>query len=670
MGERMADVKLPPRLPVFWAGCMVSVKLLYGFCKVCCRGEKGDAIIFIVCPAASLLTGGRRAAKEGADIMAEGPAGRPATTIAQKLLLCLIGSILIPMILLAAGLGLKLVADYSATARAQMQASLNQVAEYVQSYFQQLNAVTAAPYYHSYFSARESLDPAAPDYRQRVAEIQSEMRQLLDLTSFSRSDIADIFLWSDGQMLYYSFYNELDYFSLDVPQQPWYRAAQQSGGRMAVSPCARAVDDGAQPLDTSSFYVTRRIRNLRAPEQDSLIFLNVLSQPFSAYCRDLPQLYDSFLVLTNETGELIFASRELTGAAAQQVLAGGAFRYDGSRWSTLTTALEDPALQVHIVYSLDDMGRQLWRQLAGIAAIYLVGLAVVLALYRRLNRWIPRPTAPLLNTCERLEQGDLQTRCPPLEVQEFQQIGLAVNHMTDRLNEKIEKEYLLTIRQKTVQLRALQAQIQPHFLINTLYCFITLNQIGARERLNAGFFSLANLLRYVLSKEYDTTLGQELDFMQDYLKLQQMRFGERLNFSIHCPDRFRGLRMPRMLLQPLVENAVIHGIEPCEHPCLCRITADWQAGVLTIAVEDNGVGFDAQQLARKQAEEAEHAARLEAGLDDGQPRRVSVGLHYVRERLRMWRPDADLQITRTDVTRAALSIPWKEEVPYEHSDRG
>lgn len=309
---------------------------------------------------------------------------KQGVTIAHNLLRCLILSILVPLILLAAGLCLKITADYRRNAQSQMRISLNQVTEYVQSYFQQLDAITMVPYYHSYFSARQA--PSQTPDRQQLSALQSEIRQLLDLATFSRSDISDSFLWSDGQFLYYSFYHELNYFSLPIREQPWYLHAQETGGQIAVSPlCPDPAADAV--VDTSSFYITRKIRNLRQPGQDSLIFLNVLSEPFARYCKEQQLLYDSFLVLTNEKGELIFSSRALTGQALEGVLGGGSFRYSGSNWTTLSTRLDAPGLRVSIVYSLDDMGRQLLQQLGGVAVIYLVGLAVVLYLYRRLNRW-------------------------------------------------------------------------------------------------------------------------------------------------------------------------------------------------------------------------------------------------------------------------------------------
>ena len=91
-------------------------------------------------------------------------------------------------------------------------------------------------------------------------------------------------------------------------------------------------------------------------------------------------------------------------------------------------------------------------------------------------------------------------------LREFNEIGASINTMAHQLQEKIKNEYELSIAQKNLQLQALQSQIQPHFIINTIYSFITLNQIGEQETLNDAFYSFAHLLRYVLSKDNSLSL--------------------------------------------------------------------------------------------------------------------------------------------------------------------
>lgn len=599
----------------------------------------------------------------------QGSASPPSgATIPSRLLICFLVSTLIPSILITTLLYLRFNDNYRATALSQMRVSLNLIGEYVNNYFRELDTITAAPYYHSYFSSAQSFDADDPEYLSKVNEFQLEMQSLLNLTTYSHSDISDLIIWSDGQYLYYSLYNELWYFSnrIVAEEQPWYTHAITGGGKTVFTPVVPMPTSQEPPdtlIDTSSFYVTRKITNLRQPEQVSLILLNMTSRPFDTHLSGIELLYDSFVVITNERDELIYASKDLTASALWNILDGGDFQYGGNLWTSISSDLEDFPLTVHVAYSLDDISREAASLIFYAAGIYALCMLLALGLFLYYNKWISHSAGMLLTTFSELETGNLDVRCPPVDVREFNQIGSSVNDMIARLDEKIKNEYLLTIRQKSLQLHALRSQIQPHFLINTIYGFIALNQIGETEKLNAAFFSLARLLRYVLSKQHSTTIGQEQDFLEDYLKLQQLRFGERLSYQLDCPKDLRPIQIPRLLLQPLVENAVIHGIEPCEHPCLCRVAVFRQDECLHILVEDNGVGANPEEVRKKSAD----AARADTQpLDEDS--KISIGLHYVKQRLNMWSENAEMRLTFGEMTRAEIQIPW-EEVHDETADR-
>lgn len=590
-------------------------------------------------------------------------------TISSRLLLGFLVSTLIPTIIITGLLCLRYDTNYRSTAQTQMQISRDLIEEYLNSYFSEINAITSAPYYHSYFSSRESLDVNDTDYQQEVASFQEEMQSLVNLTTLSHSDISDLIIWSDGQYLYFPMiYNELWYFSnrLVVEEQPWYSHAMSKNGRMVFTPvaAAQAGDKSNSLMEPSAFFVTRRIRNLRQPEQVNLVIMNLNTKPFDTDLKELELLYDSFVVISNEQDELIYSSKALTGEALADILSGENFRYDGSRWNSISSDIDGFLLTVHLVFSLDDVSRHTTSLIYSAIGIYLAGILLALALFYRFNKWIANSTSTLQATFLELESGNLEAQCPPVAIKEFNQIGNSINDVIAKLNEKIKNEYLMTIRQKNLQLYALQSQIQPHFLINTIYNFIALNQIGETKKLNASFYNLAHLLRYVLSKEPHTTIGRENAFLEDYLKLQHLRFGERLSYEIDCPEEFKDIQIPRLLLQPLVENAIIHGIEPCEHPCLCRIRVFKAEEQLHILIEENGVGFDAEEIKHKAAE-AEQAALLQSGLV--KDKKTSVGMYYVRERMKMWSERATLSIRREELTIAEIQIPW-EEVGYESSD--
>lgn len=187
-------------------------------------------------------------------------------------------------------------------------------------------------------------------------------------------------------------------------------------------------------------------------------------------------------------------------------------------------------------------------------------------------------------------------------------------------------KYKELLERREAEYEALQSQIQPHFLYNLLNGLIGLNRMGNRKSLEGALFSLKDMLRYTLEQNDWSTVAEELRFVSKYCELQQVRFQERLSVDIHCDEAAESFRIPKLILQPLVENAVIHGIEPLGGPGQLKVSAEHiqkngAAGV-GIHVVDNGVGFSV----------ADHP-------EDGH-----IGLRNVRERLLIAFPHAFLKV--------------------------
>ncbi len=214
--------------------------------------------------------------------------------------------------------------------------------------------------------------------------------------------------------------------------------------------------------------------------------------------------------------------------------------------------------------------------------------------------------------------------------------GLIIDNVFkyQELMEKHEAEY-----------RALQAQIQPHFLYNVLNGLVGLNRMGDPRALERALFSLKDMLRYILDPGQWTTIGEELEFVGRYCDLQRLRFSDRLAVRISSDARAAPLRIPKLLLQPVVENAVIHGIEPLDRPGRLVVEARMDsrngASVARITVSDDGAGFA-------------------SGSDDAVER---IGLANVRERLRLAYPSARLSIESEPGagTRISIEIPQGRE---------
>ena len=202
-------------------------------------------------------------------------------------------------------------------------------------------------------------------------------------------------------------------------------------------------------------------------------------------------------------------------------------------------------------------------------------------------------------------------------------------------------KYRELLEKREAEYRALQAQIQPHFLYNVLNGLVGLNRMGDPRGLESALFSLKDMLRYILDAGQWTTIGEEIGFITRYCDLQRLRFPERLIVSIRHDEQSSGVRIPKLLLQPVVENAVIHGIEPLDRPgrLVVEALAAGRNGtrVARIIVADDGAGFS-------------------AGTGDAAER---IGLANVRERLRLAYPDARLAIESSPGagTRICIEIP-------------
>lgn len=153
-------------------------------------------------------------------------------------------------------------------------------------------------------------------------------------------------------------------------------------------------------------------------------------------------------------------------------------------------------------------------------------------------------------------------------------------------------KYRELIELREAEYQSLQAKIQPHFLYNVLNGLIGLNRMGDRGGLEGAVLDLKDLLRYTLAQGRIVRLDEELAFVGKYLDLQKLRFGERFDYRITCGPGCESLAIPKLLLQPLAENALIHGVEPSPAPGRVELTAERIGSEVRITVRDNGAGFD------------------------------------------------------------------------------
>lgn len=562
-------------------------------------------------------------------------------SLSRKLFFSFIISFLLPMVFINALVSYLYGSRQYREINTQAVNNMKLISAYISKYINDIDNITKAPYYHSYFQSKTSIDSLSP-YEQN--QISKEIGQQLQLTTYSRDDFGDLVVMSDEKVLYF---NSIDWYQYlptinPLTSRVWYTKAVEQGGRIAIVPSDGPVSSNGL-IDTSSFFISRKLNNIFAPDQTNIIMVNLKTNAFETLFSSLTNQTPMMILFTNENGELIYSNAGVSQDLVDS-LSESRITFHRSTWNHFSQTLDHYPLTVHVLLSTSYVTEQITAFMLISLLCYMTGVCIAYVLFRRNNQWLKHPTYHIKSTLKDLESGNLTARCQSLPVQEFDEIGASVNAMAHQLQEKIRNEYELSIAQKNLQFQALQSQIQPHFIINTIYSFITLNQIGEQETLNDAFYSFAHLLRYVLSRENTTTIGKELDFLNDYCSLCLLRFGNRLSYQIHCEEELRALELPKLLMQPLVENAVIHGIEPSETPCLLDITVERHGDTIDIIIEDNGVGFTAGQL--------------------NSPN--SIGIKNVETRISLWNPDVRLLIYRIEGrTIQLIVIPYHEKKEAE-----
>jgi len=271
--------------------------------------------------------------------------------------------------------------------------------------------------------------------------------------------------------------------------------------------------------------------------------------------------------------------------------------------------------------------------------VIIVLVAAATALATLVSRSFSSPFKQLIQQMKQVELGNFKGQ---VRVQSYQELNVLVgsfNRMVYQMDDLIERIKLASLSEKNAQLQALQSQVNPHFLFNTLDMIYWMLDERENDRLGKVILALSRLFRYSSDWEEASrvTLRRELDQLHHYLTIIESRLGGRVQTSFEVEDRWLDIEVPKMILQPIIENAVKYGLEPLNRQGSLRVSSKDQGGSLSIIVEDNGVGMD-EELLRHLVLSLDDSSAVELGksvhADDPMGRR-GIGLLNVHHRIRL-----------------------------------
>jgi two-component system, sensor histidine kinase YesM len=298
-----------------------------------------------------------------------------------------------------------------------------------------------------------------------------------------------------------------------------------------------------------------------------------------------------------------------------------------------------------------------WEVFSVLLMIAAIGFSVIAAW--AISRSIYIPIKRLHNVTTTITKVDLQALVTRDNVDEITELGMSFNIMIGKIRDLLETEKKEQENLKKAELRALQAQINPHFLYNTLDTIIWMAEARRTDQIVELVSALSSFFRISLSKGRDwITIGEEIERTKSYLTIQRMRYRDIMDFRIEADQQVLKYTVLKLILQPLVENALYHGIKNKRGGGVIVVRASQNnENEILLEVEDSGVGFTTEKLRQLQSELNDDSGEinLESGFAIGNVNK-RIRLYYGRQYGLLVHSEYKIG------TRATLVIPARQEI--------
>lgn len=297
---------------------------------------------------------------------------------------------------------------------------------------------------------------------------------------------------------------------------------------------------------------------------------------------------------------------------------------------------------------LEENQRVLTKNLIMIAGIMLIVAAAAAYL---VSKSLTRPLEKMTQTVKKIRDGDTRLRIQRMKDDEIGELAQNFNEMLDQIESLISREYETKLLLNRAEYKALQAQINPHFLYNTLDTMTSIAEIQGCRQVSALCQSLSNIFRYSLDmKNPYSNVAKEIVHLKNYIYVMSVRMQDEVEYQFEVQDEVLKDSIPRISIQPLVENALNHGLRNCRGKKKVLIQASAVGDNLQIVVSDNGVGIPREKL-----------RTLLDGRDEKKAEKgTSIGINNIHMRMKMLYGEVYGLTVESEIgcgTRVILTIP-------------
>ena len=259
-----------------------------------------------------------------------------------------------------------------------------------------------------------------------------------------------------------------------------------------------------------------------------------------------------------------------------------------------------------------------------------LGLIICIFLSKSVSSFIYQPIKRMQDAIAEIRQGNFKARIKVDSQDELGQLSESFNMMAEHLTDNMERLLARERELSEVQIKMMQAQLNPHFLYNTLDTMKWLGKANQIPEIATISADLAKILRMSISASPEVPLAKEVELAEAYVQIQEIRFADKFEFIVDLPDELAALLVPKQILQPIIENAIIHGLEGRENGRVMVQARQTGEEILQIQIRDDGVGMSREQVWKLNHCEEDTSEQHRMGEE-----RHSIGYYNVNEIIRL-----------------------------------
>lgn len=441
-----------------------------------------------------------------------------------------------------------------------------------------------------------------PEARGRIL---NQFKTILD----SRSDILNLGIIGENGRMLINNAQRLTNPDLDIHTQEWYtNALEGSASSYLSSSHVQHIISGERPWVIT---LSRGIRNKSSKsenQKEGVFFIDLNYSAISELCNQSMVGNQGYAFILDAEGNIVYHPQQqqlynelqtenislIMGTDKDTILSGKGSAeklYSISRSEKTGWTVVD-CVRVEELLRKSNKAQSLYVLVA-------MGLMIVALFFSRfISRSITQPIQQLCDSMARVQEGDFSVSDVVVDSQnEIGSLTKSFNVMTHRIQDLMEQNIREQEAKRKSELKALQSQINPHFLYNTLDSIIWMAEGKKNEEVVLMTASLARLLRQSISNEDEVvSIGQEVEYARGYLTIQKMRYKDKMEFQIDVDPSILHIPLIKLVLQPVIENAIYHGLKYKESKGLLMVKGFRKNGNAVLQVIDNGVGMDQETL--------------------------------------------------------------------------